>query len=329
MPRGASTVKTTSHTEINWGGIKKGAIIIGAAVVVGVVGFYAASAAASWALTQPAISAVAATIGQAAAPVMSGLSWLGGFLGHVPGIIGGFVGGVFGAGSGVAVTAAGASTVATSAGVAAAGGLGAAALMHSVPSLENIHLLDHSQTMVSTPIDVPLGAHSSELHADLATLNANAVDTSHHNFHSAEHTNHLSWDLGHHSLHLANHKVQAQQAAVDATSSNRHSLSDFLHLGGHKETTNGDHAQHEDLSAPDADVDMDDFAKSRRQPRSWKERASKNSYTEALNASGSHSAAVLANRSAAPAIAPRASEFTTALDNDRAKLDAALGEPSR
>lgn len=332
-----ATTHTSTHKDINWGGVVKGALIVTGVVLVGVAAFYGVSALAGWAMSTSAGSAVAGTMEPIVSSVGGALStaghWAAGFVGHIPGAIGGFIGGLFGAGE-VAVTAAGAATTANVAGVVAAGGVGAAALAHTAPDLENIHLTQQHTTTVTTPGHTEVqtvAAHATHTHSniatdaaaapdmldsdfspELATANANAVTAAQQNLHAnhaLEHASHQAWELGHHSMHLANHKAHVAAHTMDTDV-----------IGSQQEM--GDQVSAEDVAAPEPDVDGLDWK--RGTVRGWRSKLSGNS-SKAQYAS--HAEQVMANRAASQPITSRGSNFSEALDADRERLANAMGEP--
>jgi hypothetical protein len=348
--RTVSAPRTVKKTSVNWGGVIKGVAIVGAVVLVGVGAYYGFTAASAWVLNQPIINSVLGSVSSFMQPITLALTnagqWLLGFGQHLPGIFGGFFGQAFGmAGGAGAVASAGLSATAVSAtastvGTVAAGSTLIATAPLAVAAMKQTTLLNHDmittmpdapQPDISVP-DAPAHISNRDVAADLATLNSNALATQNHARLAAEHNMHVAADLGLHSHHLAAHKLHA----VDAVNNDGGGfIEQLLHS---KKQTLASNAQHDDANSsqddanvPDADVDDANLLKGKRQGRSWKDRlmGATSSYSHTLNASGSHSEAVMANRTQPTSITPRASEFSTALNDDRARLDAALGEPSR
>jgi hypothetical protein len=148
--------------------------------------------------------------------------------------------------------------------------------------------------------------------ANLANAAAAQRSIEHAN-HAAAHANQTAAELGHHSLE--HHDA--------------HGAFHLPHLGRHENA--GSHhepsADHQDSASPDVDI-PDEAPGSRR--RNWRDRLTgANNYQQAFQSTGSHGAAIRAMQPQGSSITPRASEFSQALNDDRAKLDAALGDNIR
>ena len=305
-------IATVTQKTINWNGVVKGALIVTAVVVAAAVAFTAIPALASWAMGFHAVNSTVAVTANLAHPIIatvgSGLHWVAGFAPNILPAIGGMFTHLFGALGIGGVSAAGvAPTIAVTAGHT---GIGALALGGTVgvgtviatQHFDHTHLIDQTQAQIPVhdhPITTAADTHPSEGFIPNMLAGKTSALTSHH-------MNEASQDaaeLGHHSMH--EHEPQ------------HHSI-----------------AEHHDNHSNDDTPDMpDNDGKLRRAPtRSWRERltGSSNSYQNALQSNnGSYSAAVESTRSGQPAIAPRGSDFAQALNADRARLDAALGESAR
>jgi hypothetical protein len=347
VPRQTITMKPVTKHSVNWGGVVKGALIVTGIVVAGVVGYWALSAAAGWAVGTPLGVATVNALAPVVTAAGNGLAYLGGFLSNVPAIIGGFFSG---AAQALGLTTAIApATVATISGSAGALGGGAAAAgvtaLGGAAALESVHLFDHTPThvAVATPIDANHDITTTHTHggmfdgiksmftggtpnhgaaadvgvpesgsANLANAEAARRSIEHAN-HAAAHANQTAAELGHHSLE--HHDA--------------HGAFHLPHLGRHENA--GSHhepsADHQDSASPDVDI-PDEAPGSRR--RNWRDRLTgANNYQQAFQSTGSHGAAIRASQSVGTPIQPRANDFTQALQDDRVKLEAALGDNNR
>lgn len=338
---GTITTREKKKSNIKWGSVIKGVAIVTAVALVGVGAYYGVSAAASWVLGQPLVAASIEGVASFMTPIANGLTnaglWFTGFIGEVPGIVGGFFSELFG----IAGTATGGAAVAATAGTAAAttvntagvastvgaAGAGIAVLgtaKVAIPALANTPYFDQTNSLVTSST-----APTTSVHTDTGPLTA---DANHANIGidgHGSHDSHLAADLGLHSQHIAHQKAHI--------AGQQHSgfLNQILHA---KKTaiasaqTDSDKAASEDVSAPEPDFAEDEVLQSRkREGRSWKERfLGSNPYSNTLKSTGSHEAAILANRSNNKTeIASRGNSFSDALDADRARLDNALADAGR
>lgn len=346
VPRQTIEMKPVTKHSVNWGSVVKGALIVTGIVVAGVVGYWALSAAAGWAVTTELGIATVNALAPAVTAAGNGLAYLGGFLSNVPAIIGGFFSGAAQAlGLTTAIAPATAATISGSAGavgtgiglgvstVALADQLGHLDLLHNTPTYTATHTVDPTITTphhdgllsglfskkaavmnhaadASMTLEVPDVPESSS--SNLANAEAARRSIEHAN-HAAAHANQTAAELGHHSLE--HHDA--------------HGAFHLPHLGRHENA--GSHhepsADHQDSASPDVDI-PDEAPGSRR--RNWRDRLTgANNYQQAFQSTGSHGAAIRASQSVGTPIQPRANDFTQALQDDRVKLEAALGDNNR
>lgn len=301
-----TTTTVTHEKQINWGGILKGVAIVGAVVLVGVVGFYAASAAAGWALGTPAVASLAASTQAIVTPIATTIGTAAasaaGFLSNGVAIGANFIAGLTGTTG--AVFTAGAATQ-SGVGMLVGGGAAAVAAHTAVPALGDIHLTtqadvahhtttltpDHSTTTAHSD-HASSSEHSGNIFSDIfasksALTGTHALEGSAHMAEHLEHAQHSAVELGHHSTH-------ADHAASASTGHANNMSSELADGGEHKETR-----------------------------KSWMDRV------------GGHRPAMaggfasnIAQKSPSQ-ITSRGTNFSQALDTDRANLEAALGEPTR
>ena len=172
---------------INWGGVVKGAAIVAAVVVAGVVGFWAVHAAATALLAIPQVSVAAQAVASATAPVAhfaTGIvTYLTGFVPHIPGMIGAFFSHAFGI-HGASMAAGHALSASSSAVVAnSMGGLGAGAVMAggaaiAAPHLAHLNIL-HPGVAHPVPGDTGSGTLSPEAHDAGTEMATTTLKTSH------------------------------------------------------------------------------------------------------------------------------------------------------
>ena len=306
------------HKTINWGGVIKGAAIIATVVVVGVVGFWALSSLTTWALGVPWVNSLVASTTSLMTPLITsagnGLAWLGGFAMHIPAAIGGFFSNMFvamGAGSSAAVAGAAAAAptftaiapVAHAAGIIGTGAAVAGGLAVAAPALDHLNLIGHTQPHVATTVTTDPAStasampHNESILSNLFASKTAAVNSSQLSdasmAHEAAHTSHTAAELGHHSLE------------------SHHGAEDLANY------------------SPGMPTNSPNSLNGKRDSASWRDRMiGASNYQAALQSTGSHSAAVNASRPDT-AVASRAADYTQALNDDRAKLDAALGLAAR
>lgn len=331
----ATHTDTVTKKSINWGKVVKGAAIVLGVVAVAVVGFYALSALTTWALGTETGAAIYTAVSPAVTAAGEGLSWFGGFVGHVPAAIGAFFSHALGlsAASAAATTTAAAlapgtiAAASTTAGYIGAGLAGATGVVMATPALEHLNVTDHATTTIAHTVPVDPGtldAHHHTVGQDQFVPNPNMLATkntliTHEAMnHDLAHASHTAAELGHHSLHATAHHP----------TDNHHFIG---HSTDHREHTDHDQAAGSDDSMPDT---PDDGPQNSARRRSWREKllgSSQNSYQQAYQTSGSHSTAVQASGGGrnAGTITPRDANFATALNDDRARLETALGEPTR
>ncbi len=234
VPRQTIEMKPVTKHSVNWGGVVKGALIVTGIVVAGVVGWWALSTAAGWAMSTPLGVATVNALAPVVTAAGNGLAYLGGFLSNVPDIIGKFL---FGAaqelGLTTAIAPATAGAIASGAGATGAGiGIAGATAFGGAAALESVHLFDHTPThvAVATPIDANHDITTTHTHggmfdgiksmftggtpnhgaaadvgvpesgsANLANAEAARRSIEHAN-HAAAHANQTAAELGHHSL---------------------------------------------------------------------------------------------------------------------------------
>lgn len=360
VPQQAIEMKPVTKTTVNWGAVVKGALIVTGVVVAGVVGWWALSTAASWALATPLGAGVASALTPAVTAASNGLAYLGGFLTEVPGIIGSFFSGI-GTGLGLTSAATGAAAAAVPTGAITSGagaiGLGAGlgvSTMALAPQLGHLNLTqqttthvanlpDHAAAASVTP-EVPHqdgGLFHNLFSSKSQAAQAAAADATPPDMPDTRDAppSVVNASAVQKSLEQINHAHGADHMASElshhAAHGSEHHASGSLHLPhlphfGHRHEDAG-HADvadaNDNSNSPDM-PDHDEAPTSRR--RNWRDRMmGATNYQQAFQSTGSHGAAIRASQSAGTPIQPRASEFSQALHDDRMRLEASLADNNR
>ncbi len=319
--------KSKSTHKVNWGGVVKGVAVVSAIALAGVGLYYGGAAVTEWALANPTVNGIVGSIGTFIEPAVTWITnagnWLAGFITEIPHMIGNFFSGAFGSvGLGNATVNIG--TSAATVGTIAAGAGIAGASAHLLPHLDHTTLMTHGHTIVpgtdqvhvtSTVTTDPVVTHHAAKHAsstsfdmaldsdmsnDIASQNIANAQAAHASTHAhAAHDVHQAAELGHHSMHLSHMKMK-HAALHGANADTQQDIGDASN----------------DVAAPDVDIDEADIAKfSQRQPRSsWRNLLSGGRKTSESHASN---------------VSKRNSEFASALDADRAKLEALTADAQR
>lgn len=219
----ALTTSAQTRHAVNWGGVLKGAAIITAVAVAGVVGFYAFTALSTYATgaiaASPTASSVAVGLGQAA-------TWLGNTLLYGIGYVGGFIGNLFSMGLGAigleGVTWTGAAATNQAMGAAGAAAVTAVAAHAAVPHIHALNVgsdvpVDTSSVSTdATGILAAQGAQSIHGATHAASLHE-VTHAAHHAAETTDHDHHKQW-----SAQFANKAAFASHAdAVRATQGER------------------------------------------------------------------------------------------------------------
>lgn len=295
-----------SDGTINWGAVRKGAVIITAVAVVGVAAYFTGGAIAAWALENAAVNSFAGTV---VAPIVTGVETAGIWLvNFVPAIVTVPLNFITGAAAGLGLTTA---TVATTAGSGAAGSLLAGAAMGgsamvAAPEIANLNLVNHhSPTTIAADhaanqaLNTPASADLPDVHHEGNLLTnwfnktgfAGTPDLAHHTPTHAEHVEHATHSALEVSHHAAHHKLEHDQAAAATAETTSH-------------TDAGDNS-----TQTEPPVESAPNLTKRARPANWSDRVG-----------GSNADRM---RASIPA-ARKPTSFAQQINEDRAKLDAAL-----
>ncbi len=182
-------VTTKPRDGIQWGGVIKGVAIVAAVALVGVAAFWASNLAAGWALANvPAVAGAAQAVITATAPIANMatgvVTYLTGFLPHVPNIIGGFFSNMFGMEAAGAAAAGTATLSAANSGAIAnaIGGLGSGAALAggavlAAPAIQHAMIPDPSHAAAGHVAGMDAG-HGSHTTTDILKTSHVAAENS-------------------------------------------------------------------------------------------------------------------------------------------------------
>lgn len=181
-------VTTKPRDGIQWGGVIKGVAIVAAVALVGVAAFWLANAAAVAALGVPQVAGAAQAVITATAPIANMatgvVTYLTGFLPHVPNIIGGFFSNMFGMEAAGAAAAGTATLSAANSGAIAnaIGGLGSGAALAggavlAAPAIQHAMIPDPSHAAAGHVAGMDAG-HGSHTTTDILKTSHVAAENS-------------------------------------------------------------------------------------------------------------------------------------------------------